>query len=135
MSACASKWEVLELTTLRYIAVIGRCCKSPRLYSHIVRKWKWMAKIKQVTIPLSRAFRNFPDVKTRNAKKILWLDFVLGSRWTGPRIVFEMSKVASFTIMNYGHFPTGNGLKLSKVSKLFWYFWKNLLALFDNQIV
>ena len=31
-------------------------------------------KIEQVPIPLPRASRNFPDVKTRNEKKILYLD-------------------------------------------------------------
>ena len=44
-------------------------------------------------------------------------------------------QLSNFAIISYGHFPTRNGLKLSKVSILFWHFWKNLLALFKSQIV
>ena len=66
------------------------------LRDHPVRKWKWKQKIEPVPIPLHRASRNFPNVKTRN-------DFffhnwtpdlsVLGCRWTGPRNFLRCQKL------------------------------------------
>ena len=62
-------------------------------------------KIEQVPIPLRRAFRNFPNVKTRNEKKSiigLWRYFhlsILGSRWTGTIKKFEMSKFLFFIVI------------------------------------
>ena len=62
-------------------------------------------KIEPVPIPLPGASRNFPDVKTRNEKKIYnWASEItpfirFGSRWTGPRKFFEVSKVAFFIVI------------------------------------
>ena len=67
-------------------------------------------KTEPVSIPLPRASRNFPDVKTRNSFFSIIQHqsnsdlSVLVSRWTGPRIFFEMSKVAFF-IVRFGQFP------------------------------
>ena len=83
-------------------------------------------KIEPVPIPLPRASRNFPDVKTRNdfffiigLRRKSHLS-VLGCRWTGPRIFFEMSKVAFFIVIQLCY----NGLwpfsheKWSKIENL-----------------
>ena len=62
-------------------------------------------KIEQVPIPLPRASRNFPNVKTRNEKKSItglrrhFHLSVLGSRWIGPIHFFEVSKFAFFVVI------------------------------------
>ena len=61
-------------------------------YSTLFERENEREKIEPVPILLPRASRNFPDVKTRNEKKSIIGPqglshlFVLGSRWTGPRI-------------------------------------------------
>ena len=62
-------------------------------------------KIEPVPIPLPRASRNFPDVKTRNeiffhnwtSEIIPFIRF--GMQMAGPRYFFEMSKVAFFIVI------------------------------------
>jgi hypothetical protein len=62
-------------------------------------------KIEPVPIPLPRASRNFPDVKTRNEKKIYnWTSEIIpfirfGKQMDRTRIFFEVSKVAFFIVI------------------------------------
>jgi hypothetical protein len=65
-----------------------------------------MGKTEQVPIPLPIASRNFPDVKTKN----------FGDNPISPFWEADGQDLDFF-------------LKLSKTSKLFWHFRKNLLAL------
>ena len=108
-------------------------------------------KIEPVPIPLPRASRNFPDVKTRN-------DFFFHN-WTSeiiPFIRFGMQmdgtqnfflrcqklhflQLSNFAILSYGHFPTRNGLKLRiqtiwllKRAKRFFQKCQNNLETLDN---
>ena len=70
--------------------------------------------IEQVLIPLPRASRNFPNVKTRNEKISvirLWRYShlsVLESRRTGPIKIFEVSNLALFFAIQF-HFRTITG--------------------------
>jgi hypothetical protein len=62
-------------------------------------------KIEQVPIPLPRASRNFPDVNTKNEKKIYnWtleiIPFIrFGKQMDRTYKIFEVSKVAFFIVI------------------------------------
>ena len=83
-------------------------------------------KAEQVPILLPRASRNFPDVKTRNNFIFYnWTSEIIplihfGSRWTGPRFFFEMSKVPPFIVIQlcYNELWPFSHWKWSKIENL-----------------
>ena len=58
------------------------------------------------------------------AKLVLWsiLSFKNWLLFLFYFLHWQKMGLSNFIIMSYGYFPTRNGLKLSKISKLFWHF-------------